>query len=65
MQRVKALTVLSGRRANMSKSQTPYTSQRRVRVYDRLGEADDSPPKTIGMVLVALIILIGMIMALT
>ena len=49
----------------MPDSQTPRTPQRRVGVYERLGRAGGSPAKIIGMVVVALIILIALIMALT
>lgn len=49
----------------MPDSQTPRTPQRRVGVYERLGRAGGSPAKIIGMVVVALIILIAIIMALT
>ncbi|HSF32490.1 MAG TPA: hypothetical protein VLK82_18720 [Candidatus Tectomicrobia bacterium] len=46
----------------MPESPTP---QRRVRVYERLGWTGGSPAKTIGIVVVLLIILIAIIMALT
>jgi hypothetical protein len=49
----------------MPESHTPHTSQRRVDVYERLGRAGGSPAKTIGIVVVVLIILIAVIMALT
>jgi hypothetical protein len=62
---VNAATALSERRASMPESQTPRTPQRRVRVYERLGGAGGSPAKTIGIVVVLLVILIAIIMALT
>jgi hypothetical protein len=49
----------------MPESHTPDTPQRRVGVYERLGRAGGSPAKTIGIVVVVLIILIAVIMALT
>jgi hypothetical protein len=49
----------------MTESHTSHTPQRRVRVYERLSRAGGSPAKTIGIVVVLLIILIGVIMALT
>ena len=49
----------------MPESQTPRTPQRRVGVYERLGRVGGSPAKTIGIVVIALIILIAIFMALT
>jgi hypothetical protein len=49
----------------MPESQTPRTSQRRVKVYERLGRAGGSPAKTIGIAVVILIIVLAIIMALT
>jgi hypothetical protein len=49
----------------MPESHTPRTPQRRVGVYERLGRAGGSPAKTIGIVVVMLIILFAVIMALT
>jgi hypothetical protein len=63
--RLNAATALSERRASMPESHTPRTPQRRVRVYERLTGAGGSPAKTIGIVVVLLIILIAIIMALT
>jgi hypothetical protein len=49
----------------MPESHTPRTPQRRVGVYERLGRAGGSPAKTIGIVVIMLIILFAVIMALT
>ena len=49
----------------MPDSQTPRTPQRRVGVYERLGQVGGSPAKTIGIAVVLLIIVIAIIMALT
>jgi hypothetical protein len=49
----------------MPESHAPRTPQRRVGVYERLGRAGGSPAKTIGIVVVMLIILFAVIMALT
>ena len=49
----------------MTDSPTSHTPKRRVRVYERLSRAGGSPAKTIGIVVVLLLILIGVIMALT
>jgi hypothetical protein len=49
----------------MPDSRTPQTPQRRVGVYERLGQVGGSPAKTIGIAVVLLIILIAIIMALT
>jgi hypothetical protein len=49
----------------MPESQGPHTPRRRVGVYERLGRAGGSPAKTIGIVVVLLIILIAIIMVLT
>ena len=49
----------------MPEPRAPHTPQRRVGVYERLGRAGGSPAKTIGIVVVVLIILIAIIMALT
>jgi hypothetical protein len=62
---VRAVTDLSDRRASMPDSRTPQTPQRRVGVYERLGQVGGFPAKTIGIAVVLLIILIAIIMALT
>jgi hypothetical protein len=43
---------------------TGRSPERRVGVYERLGRAGDSPAKTIGIAVVALIILVAIIIAL-
>ena len=47
----------------MRESQPPRTPQRRVGVYERLGQVEGSPAKTIGIAVVLLIIVIAIIMA--
>jgi hypothetical protein len=49
----------------MPESPTPHTPPRRVGVYERLGRARGSPARTLGIVIVLLIILIAIIWALT
>jgi hypothetical protein len=48
----------------MPASQPPGTPQRRVGVYERLGQVGGSPAKTIGIVVVLRMIVITIIMVL-
>jgi hypothetical protein len=45
----------------MPASQPPRAPQRRVGVYERLGQVGDSPAKTIGIGLVLLVLVIAII----